>query len=178
MPNMKIILPIFLIILAFLLFVGGTMPYFIFYIFILTFLLPLFHSLIILNRLKGSVQIPRESLYAGDKITIKYEVNNNSRFNIPYLEIQSNISKNLTGIDSSTVMTMLKAKKSFTHGETITLKRRGYYEIGEIEITLRDVFGFYALKKKITSEISLLVYPEIINLSTFRITAVEQKEIL
>lgn len=155
-------------------FVGGTMPYFIFYVFLFTFLLPLFHSLIVLTRLKGSVQIPKGSLYAGDKITIKYEVNNNSKFNIPYLEIESNISKELSGIDSPKIITMLEPKKAFRQEETIVLKRRGYYEIGEIEVTVRDVFGFFSLKKKIASETSLLVYPEIINLFTFRITTVEQ----
>lgn len=173
MKNIRFILISF-ILLTYLLLVGGTMPYFIFYIFLLTFLVPLFHSLIVLYRLKGTVEIPEETLYTGEKISIEYQVRNNSIFNIPYLEIQNHSSKQLTGVESPKIITTLKPKEFYNQKETVVLKRRGYYQLGEIEITVRDVFGFYSLKKKITSEISLLVYPEPIELTTFRITTVEQ----
>ena len=90
------------------------------------------------------------------------------------MEIQSHISKQLTGIDSPKVNTSLNPKESFTHRETLVLKRRGYYELGEIEVNIQDVFGIYKLKRKIRSKTSLLVYPETVDLSSFIITAVEQ----
>lgn len=175
MSKFKIGIPlIFIIIFAFVLFVGGTMPYFLFYIFLLTFLLPLIHSLVALNKLSGSVKIPKGSLYTGDKINIDYKVENKSFFSIPYLEIQTDIKRQLTGADSSNLILTLEKKKSFTHSETIVLKRRGYYQLGEIKVIIRDVFRLYSFKKKIASSISLLVYPEIIELSTFEITASQQ----
>lgn len=173
MTNMKIIFTS-IILIVFLLFVGGTMPYFLFYIFLLIFLIPLFHSLIIRHKLKGYVQIPEDSLYAGEEISINYEINNGSNFNIPYLEIQNHISKQLTGIAPPEIITNLKPKESFRHKETIVLKRRGYYQLGEIEVNIRDVFGLYSLRKKVASEASLLVYPKPIDLNSFKITAVEQ----
>lgn len=161
----------FLIIIVFVLLVGGTIPYFLFYIFLLIFILPLVHSLVALKGLKGSVTIPSEALFSGESISIEYQVKNNSIFRITYLEIQSYITKQLTGIDSPKIALVLGKKESFIHNETVLLKRRGYYQLGEIEVTIRDVFGFYSFKKKITSSASLLVYPKTINLSTFRITA-------
>ncbi|SCG82194.1 hypothetical protein DW1_0583 [Proteiniborus sp. DW1] len=159
---------------AFVLFVGGTMPYFLFYILLLTFILPLIHCLIVLKYLKGYVKIPSESLFAGEDINIEYEVTNHSFFTIPYVEIHSDISRQLTGICSPNVALSLERNETFTHKETITLKRRGYYELGEITVIVRDVFGFYSFRKKISSNISLLVYPKVINLSTFRITSSHQ----
>lgn len=174
MNNIKSFIILFSIVLFFVLFVGGVIPYFLLYILLLAFLIPLIHSLIILNKIKGTVQIPTGTLYAGDKIDIDYQINNYSSFFIPYIEIQSPIEKQLTGKDSPKITTTLNPKESFFHRETLVLKKRGYYELGEIQIIVRDIFGIYSLKKNITTKTSLLVYPETIELSTFRITAVEQ----
>ena len=172
MNNLKIGIPlVFIILFTFVILVGGTMPYFLFYIFLLTFILPLIHSLITLNKLEGSVKIPSESLFTGDTITIEYDVENRSFFNIPYMEIQSDITRQLAGKDTSKVLLALDKKKSFTNKESVILKRRGYYQLGELNVTISDVFRIYSFKKKIVSNTSLLVYPETINLSTFEITA-------
>jgi len=171
MNRFKVAFIFFIIISFFVLLVGGTMPYFLLYVFLLTFLPPLIHSLISLKGLKGNVKTPEESLFVGDKIDIGYKVNNEGLFSIPYLEIKSDISKNLTGMDMPETILSLKRKKGFVHKETITLKRRGYYEIGVIEVTVKDIFGFYSFSKKITSSTSLIVYPEAISLSTFNITS-------
>ncbi|MBU5425938.1 DUF58 domain-containing protein [Tissierella pigra] len=176
MNNIKISLPLifFIIIFAFVLLVGGTLPYFLFYILLLTFILPLIHCLITLKRLKGSIEIPRKSLFTGEVINISYQVENNSILPIPYLEIQSNISRQLTGTNSPKVTLALEKKESYNSSESVILKKRGYYQFGEIEVTVEDVFGFYSFKKKITTPASLLVYPETIILSTFKITASHQ----
>lgn len=165
---------VFVMLLSFALLVGGTMPYFLLYFFLLIFIIPLIHILINLIFLKGFVSLPKESLFSGETITIDYEVTNNSLLPLTYLEIQSNITKSLTGIDSPNLILSLGKKESFNKTETLTLKRRGFYELGEIEVHIRDVFGIFHLKKKISSDASLLVYPEIINLSTFQAASTHQ----
>lgn len=170
MNRIKIIPILFMVVIGFVLLVGGTMPYFLFYVLLITFALPLMHSLIALKGLKGQVNIPKQSLFSGDKIHIGYQVNNKSLFSIPYLEIKSDISKQLTGNDSPKLILSLEKKETFSHKETVVLSRRGYYQVGEIEVTIKDVFGFYSFNKKITSNTSLIVYPDTITLSTFYIT--------
>ena len=150
------------------------MPYFIFYVFLLTLLFPVFHNLVVLGGLKGAVQMPKDSLYIGDQINIGYRIENRSIFYVPFLEVQSAISKRLTGLIDPPEITSMESKSDFIRGQSITLKRRGYYELGDIEITLRDVFRLFSFKKRIASEGSLLVYPEVINLSSFEITASQQ----
>lgn len=165
---------ILMVIFSFVLLVGGTMPYYLFYIFLLTLIIPLIHNLVILKSLRGHVKVPSEALFSGEDIKIEYEVRNNSFFSAPYIEIHSDISKQLTGISYPNVALSLEKKEVFNHSETMTLRRRGYYELGEIVVTVRDVFGFYSFKKRISSSTSLLVYPKVINLSTFRITSSHQ----
>lgn len=150
------------------------MPYFIFYVFLLTLLFPVFHNLVVLGGLKGTVQMPKDSLYIGDQISIGYRIENRSIFYVPFLEVQSAISKRLTGKVDPPEITSMDSKSDFIRGQAVTLKRRGYYELGDIEITLRDVFRLFSFKKRIASEGALMVYPEVINLSSFEITASQQ----
>lgn len=175
MKNKKIgSIVLFIILLSYALLVGGTMPYFLLYVYILSFLIPLFHSLIILIRLEASIQLPKEALYIGDEININYKIDNTSIFHIPYLEIHSHISEELTGEKAKKVVKTLKPGELIKYSETINLKRRGYYELGKIEVIVSDAFRFFHLRKKIASETSLLIYPKAIELSNFTITAVEQ----
>lgn len=165
---------LFIILLSYALLVGGTMPYFLLYTYSLFFLVPLIHILIILNKLNITVKLPNKSLYAGDEITIDYKIDNNTFFHIPYLEIHSHISKKLTKKTPEKIIKSLRPHELYTYNETIDLKRRGYYELGTVEVIISDVFGIYSLRKKYSSKTSLLVYPEAIELSNFTINSVEQ----
>lgn len=170
--NRLIILSITLLILV--LFVGGKMPYFLFYIYISALLVPLIHCLIIYRHISGSINIPKGSIYVGDRLAISYTVRNASKFTIPYLEIENSISKELTGVEIPKTMITLNPKDFFTHNEELTLNRRGYYQLGEIQVIIKDIFGFYSIKKRIASETELLVYPMPMGLNSFRITSIEQ----
>lgn len=170
----KTFLILFLFMIPSVIFVGGTIPYFLFYVLLLTFIVPFLHSYIAIRSIKGSVDIPNGSLYKGDTININYKLENKSPFSIPYLEIHSDIARKLTGKDALKVIISLEQKRSYFYNEEVLLLRRGYYEMGEIEIIIYDIFRFFIFKKKINTSISLLVYPETTNLSTFEITANQQ----
>lgn len=160
--------------LLFAILVGGTVPYFIFYAFSLTFLIPLIHSLFILINLKALIKIPEGSFYVGEKIIVEYKIKNNSIFHIPYIKVKNIITKKLSNEIPIEVVSNLEAKSTFVHREEITMKRRGYYEIGEIELSIKDVFGIFPLKKTFSDKTSILIYPEAIDLNTFQIPRVGQ----
>ncbi len=165
---------LFIILLSYALLVGGTMPYFLFYAYSLAFLIPLGHILIILFKLDITIKLPNKSLYVGDQITIDYRIDNNTFFHIPYLEIHSHISRELTKKTPEKIIKSLEPYELYTYKETVNLKRRGYFEIGTVEVVISDVFGFFSLRKNYSTKSSLLVYPEIIQLSNFTINSVEQ----
>lgn len=154
--------------------VGGVMPYFMLYVFLLALLIPLTHSFIVLQSLTGRVDVPREAFYIGESVNIDYQIKNRSLLRIPFLELNSLISKRLSGKDTPKDIITLEAKQDFSKNETIALNRRGYYELGDLEVVVNDVFRFFSLKKSIKSNISLIVYPKIIRLSTFEIMASQQ----
>lgn len=162
---------IFMILISFVLFIGGLAPYYLFYIFVLALIIPLIHNIIIYMNIEGTVKIPDGSLYTGDEIEIEYRVRNKSRLSAPYIEIKSSVTRLLTGKDVENKILSLRAKSAFTNKDTIILNKRGYYQLGEIDVIIHDVFSFYSFHKSIKSNSSLLVYPEIINLSTLKITA-------
>lgn len=162
---------VFITLLGFVLLVGGLAPYYLFYIFILSLLIPFLHSYIALRNIQGIVKIPDGALYTGDKIEIKYRVENKSRLSIPYLEVRSSITRLLTGKNSKASVASLRPKMGFTNKEIILLGRRGFYKLGKINVTIHDVFGFYSLQKTLKSNTSLLVYPEIIQLNSLKINA-------
>ena len=154
--------------------IGDVMPYFMLYVFLLALLIPLTHSFVVLQSLTGRVDVPREAFYIGETVNIHYLVKNKSIFRIPYMELNSFITKRLTGRESMVEVISLESKQEFSKNETIILRRRGYYELGDMVITVKDVFRFFSLKKTITSEAELIVYPKIIKLSTFEIMASQQ----
>lgn len=175
MNNRTYISPlIFIILLGYVLLVGGTVPYFLFYTMLLIYLIPFIHCLICYLFLKGTVEIPEGNLHAGDTITIMYKINNKSILPITYLEIENDFSKKLTGKTSPKVILSIEKKGYYNGSETIILKRRGFYEVGEISVTIKDAFGFFSLKKKISTPTSLLVYPEVIDISTFKTSTAQQ----
>lgn len=165
---------LFIILLIFVLFIGGKVPYFLFYVYISTLLVPLIHCFLIYKGLSGSVNIPNKSIYVGGKVAVTYTVRNLSKYTIPYLEIENSILKELTGEEGPKIMTTLNPKDFFTNNEVIVSKRRGYYPLGKIQLVIKDIFGFYSIKKNITSDTALLVYPIPMNINSFRITSIEQ----
>lgn len=160
---------VFILALLFTILVGGTIPYFIFYIVVLTILIPLIQTLIAIKNLKGSIIIPKGSMYNEDNIDIDYKVDNNGLFSIPYLEIDNVISKKLAKKDSKKTILSLKKGETYNKRESIYLNRRGYYELVSIKVRVRDIFGIYSFKKTISSPSSLLVYPRPIEINHFRI---------
>lgn len=161
------ILFLFIAALLFAILVGGTLPYFIFYIAVFSILIPLIHTAISLRSIKGYINLPEESLYTGDNIDINYRVENDGFLSIPYLEIQNEISKKLTKKESKKTIISLDKNDSYTKTETLHLSRRGYYKLVEIKVLIKDVFQIYSFKKTISNPASLLVYPKAIEINRF-----------
>lgn len=165
------LLPILGVLVIFAALVGGTVPYFLLYSFVFAVTLPLTISLFSLYYVKGTISIPPSSYKKGDLIPINYEVKNRTLFTMPYLELSNDAAKALSGKESKPLIISLKGRDSYTRREQITAFRRGYYSFGEISLNLRDAFGIFNIKKIIREHISILILPEVMEISTFRISA-------
>lgn len=160
---------VLLITFSFTLLVGGPMPYFLFYISLLVFLIPLIHLLLSLIGIEASVKLAKDHLYVGDKVDMEYKIKNKNFFSIPRLKFKSNINKKLVGKDSDLKTISLGVREEFKGKENIPLNRRGFYESIALTIKVSDVYSIFNLKKAFNSRVNLLVYPKIIKLDSFRV---------
>lgn len=170
-------LPMILLLFIFLIFailVGGPLPYFLLYVLILSNVIPLLHSFLSLSFIKGYVYVPQGSLYSGDNLTIEYTIQNSGFFPISHIEIQNHLLENLANDKFPATFISLNKKQSYTEKKTVVLGRRGYYETGDIYIIISDIFGLFSIKKTISSQISLLVYPKVIKLPAFSMSISQQ----
>lgn len=150
--------------------IGGRLPYFLFYVFALFAIIPLIHSLIAISGLNAEISIPHNTLYKNDTININYKIKNTSPFLIPYLIIES-MTDHTMNPNPSKIITFLQGRTVCKYSEAITLRKRGYCNAGEIELIIQDIYKIYKFKKKILNKKSLLVYPKIISLSSFKIAS-------
>jgi len=154
------------LLLVFVVFIGGELFYLLFYTFLLSVFIPFIHSLITVIGLNGKISIPKEVFYKDSAITVYYKIQNRTPFLIPYLVIENKLKHNISS-NKSRIVSLL-GRKIYEYSTTINLPKRGYYNIGEIEVTVQDIFKIFKLKKNISSDEFLLVYPKVICLSSLK----------
>ncbi|OLS03621.1 DUF58 domain-containing protein [Tissierella creatinophila] len=145
------------------------MPYFLFYISILSFLVPLVHLLLSFIGIKAQINLPDDSLYTGVKIEIEYRLKNKNFFSIPMINFSSDISKILSGKKTTIKTLSLGPFEDFRFRDTIRLKRRGFYELVDLKVEISDIYSLFTFKKEFHNKTNLLVYPNIIELDSFKI---------
>jgi uncharacterized protein (DUF58 family) len=166
-----LLLPVFFVLAFFAVLVGGTVPYFLLYSFLLSVSLPLGISLLSLYNLKGMISIPASEYNKGDLIPIEYEIKNRTFFSIPLLELTNDAARALSGKKTKSVTVSLSGREAFRRRELVVAARRGFYSFGEINVNLRDAFGLSNFKRIIRDQTSILIFPEVIEISTFHISA-------
>lgn len=160
---------LFILTFSFAFFVGGPMPYFLFYISILSLLIPLVHLLISFIGIKVQITLPEESLYTGSKVEIEYRIKNKTFFSIPVLKFFSDVGKILSGKKIGIKTLSLGPFEDFRFKEQIILKRRGFYENMDLKVDISDIYSLFTFKKSFYNKTNLLIYPNIIELDSFRI---------
>lgn len=150
--------------------VGGSMPYFLLYIGILSFLIPLGHILISLIGLKASLSVDKSEIYAGDSINLKYKLKNKSFFTIPILKSYLYIGEASKEENSIYNQLSLDPFEENIFEEIITFKRRGSYEDMRLRMEISDIYSLFRLAKEINNRVDLVVYPNIIELDSFKIS--------
>ena len=160
---------VLLLSLAFAFLVGGSMPYFLLYIVILSFLIPIFHLLLSLIGLKSKLATDKTQIYAGESITLKYKIRNKNFFTIPVLETIINIDENLKNKNIIYKKLSLNPLEETIFKETLCFERRGFYENISFKIKISDIYSLFKLNKTINNNLNIIVYPNIIELDSFAI---------
>jgi uncharacterized protein (DUF58 family) len=105
-----------------------------------------------------------DKVQVGDKVKIELEFYNSGIFPIPYLKVNTNFSKRLTGEqERELVYSIMPASKTFITKEFVC-KNKGIYQIGYAEVEFGDAMGIFKWKKTFETNVSLYVYPKVHNL--------------
>lgn len=155
------------LLLVFVVFIGGELFYLLFYTFLLSLIIPFIHSLITVMGLNVEISTPNKVFFKDSEITVNYKVQNRTPFLIPYLIIENKLKHNINSKKSQIVRSLL-GKEIYNYYTTINLPKRGYYSIGEFDVTVQDIFKIFKFKKKISSDEYFLVYPKVIHLSSLK----------
>lgn len=154
--------------------IGGRLPYYLLYFYLLTIIFSVLQVVIGAKYIIGKVSINKTEVMAGETVEIKYTISNNTVLSFPSLELQNEIAYILSGDRPMATSFYLEAKSSYRNELRVSCNRRGLYEAGEIKLIIKDVFGICSYEKKITDSIHLKAYPAIIELKDLKIRAGQQ----
>jgi uncharacterized protein (DUF58 family) len=145
---------------------GGRALWFLAYAMLAAPLYSLVHGLLGLLALKGSIKAPAAGIAAGDMLSLSYELINNSALSFPLIEFVE--GGGFTRGDKKSVCISLEPRSTVRWESPLRVERRGKYRYGEAQIVIRDIYGLFALRRRIRSPITITVYPRIIPLENLR----------
>jgi uncharacterized protein (DUF58 family) len=95
----------------------------------------------------------------------QFEIANDNRLPRLWLEVRDQSS--LPGSRGSRVLTMLGGRQLRSYRTRTRLVQRGVFSLGPTVLASGDVFGLFPVSRTVPSEISLLVYPTMVEVQTF-----------
>lgn len=155
--------------LIFALFWGGKLPYFIFTSIITTIALSFLWIRYTVKRITIYQKSIKYLAYVGENIKIKTIIYNDSILPLPCIEIENDKISKITGkaIQKNIVSIMPLSSKGIDYN--IECKYRGVYDLGPINVTVSDVFGFFTFKRQIKCDGKLIIYPKVAIIQRFNI---------
>lgn len=103
--------------------------------------------------------------FLGEEVPVSIEVENKSRFPMPWLLIQESIALQIQGNETLNEVTMLHGKETAVFTYNIKAKRRGFYQLGPLRLETSDLFGLAPQQVGNVPPTTITVYPRIVSLS-------------
>lgn len=161
---------IFLLLIScfFFFLIGGELFNSIFYISLAFLVIAIIY--IILGKLFLNVKVgyKEQDYYVGDNLIINISVKNKTFLSFPYVYINSeNFSRTM----------YIKWYKTIVFKNKIELNKRGFYDIGNFKVEVKDIFNIFNTNKTIVNDRKIKVYPRIYNVEEFlsKIKALDKK---
>lgn len=100
-----------------------------------------------------------------EEVPVQVEVTNRSRFPIPWLLLQESVAVQLRGNQSLNRVVRLKGRETAVLTYTLKGKRRGYYLVGPMRLSMGDLFGLVPEAVGQVPPTHVTVYPRLVPLS-------------
>lgn len=139
---------------------GGKIPNVIFYTLFLSILISYLTCRASVRKISGFQRIKQYKYETGDSIKIETVVDNDSIFIIPYLELRDKTIEKMGEGSVYSVMSIGPWKRKREVKE-VTIKYRGVYNLGPMELLIQDALRIFTWNLKIESRKSFMVYPKV-----------------
>ncbi len=117
-----------------------------------------------LRNLTVSRRMPAKA-FAGETIRSDVNFHNRSRLPIPWLRLHENIPIDLKAVEQYSTVISVGGRSLTQRRFALHCHRRGYYEIGPLNLHTGDLFGFAESSWQETNPHFLTVYPKIYSLA-------------
>jgi uncharacterized protein (DUF58 family) len=117
-----------------------------------------------LRNLKVSRRAPTKA-FAGETVRSDVSFQNRSRLPIPWLRLQENVPIDLRAVDEYSTVISIGGRSLTNRRFSLHCHRRGYYEIGPLNLQTGDMFGFAESSWQETKSHHLTVYPKVYSLA-------------
>jgi len=103
--------------------------------------------------------------HVGQIFEERFTVENGGR--LPRLWVQVEDRSDLPGSRGSRVLTLIGGGEHRTYRARTRLVQRGVFSLGPTDVVSGDLFGLFPVSRTISSEVSLLVYPMMVEVGAF-----------
>ena len=117
-----------------------------------------------LRNLTVSRRVPAKA-FAGETIRSDVNFHNRSRLPIPWLRLHENIPIDLKAVEQYSTVVSIGGRSLTRRRFALHCHRRGYYEIGPLNLHTGDLFGFAESSWQETNPHFLTVYPKVYSLA-------------
>jgi uncharacterized protein (DUF58 family) len=121
-----------------------------------------------MRRSLGGVQLVREMpgrAFAGETVDARLHISNRSWLPLPWLQIQEAVPLDLKDqLDYRSVVSV-GGHSTYDHPYRLACKKRGYYQVGPLNLRSSDIFGFVEARWDEANPATLIVYPQVVPLA-------------
>jgi uncharacterized protein (DUF58 family) len=147
--------------LVFARFAGGRLPYFIFYLSAGSLLVAWLWTRHAARRTDCLIEVERDRVEVGQSLRVKVRLDNDTFLPLPWVEVDDETPKHLVQTDMPRQATSVSLWGSRVINFRLTARRRGFYPVGPISITLGDAFGLFEGHRHFHSRATVTVYPRV-----------------
>jgi uncharacterized protein (DUF58 family) len=151
---------IFFLVLAFLFELDFV--FYILYIFGALYVIGLWYPPYIMRHLRVERRFSRRA-FLGEYLPVTVYVHNESRLPIPWLQIRDTIPLRLRADPQRSEAVAIEGRGTVSTSYRVWAGRRGYYQLGPLQLTLGDIFGFKEIAGRAPAGY-LTIYPRILPL--------------
>lgn len=107
------------------------------------------------------VAVESDRMEVGQSLSVKVRMDNDTFLPLPWVEVDDATPQHLVVTDMPRQATSVPLWGSRLLTFKLTAKRRGYYTVGPIRVTLGDAFGLFQGQREFRSRATVTVYPRV-----------------